>query len=93
VNLDAHHADNRLVSWGSYPEGAATKMESADLKEDGSTLAQAFGPAENGTGRMVIQAASVFPTTHAYATITVSAAVTEGKCRFQANYTVALQQF
>jgi hypothetical protein len=93
VQLTQHAGGPVFLTWGSYPEKQPTKMESANLKEDGSFLALPFGPAENGTGQMVIQAASVFPSTHAFATITVSAAVTEGKCRFQANYTVALQQF
>jgi hypothetical protein len=93
VQLTQHAGGPVFLIWGSYPEKQATKTESSTLQEDGSSLAQAFGPTENGTGQMIIQASSVFTSTHAYATITVSAAVTEGKCRFQANYTVALQQF
>jgi hypothetical protein len=93
VQLTQHAGGPVFLTWGSYPEKQPTKTEPATLKEDGDSLAQAFGPTENGTGQMIIQASSVFPSTHAYATITVSAAVTEEKCRFQANYTVALQQF
>ena len=90
VQLTQHAGGPVFFTWGSYPKEQPTKMESGELKEDGSMHAV---PLEGSAGQMVIQAASVFSATHAFATITLSAAVTEGKCRFQANYTVALQQF
>ena len=57
------------------------------------SLAQGFTATEHGTGQMVIQASAVGTSVHTFATITVSASVTEGFCRFQANYTVAQQRF
>ena len=83
-----------FLTWGSYPEKQPTRMETAVLKETGALDAQSFGPTENGTGQMIIQASGGLATSvHTYATITVSASVTEGVCRFQANYTVSQQRF
>ena len=50
-------------------------------------LSQSFTEAEDGSGEMNIQAANQPGTTNAtLANITVSAAVTENLCWFQANY-------
>jgi hypothetical protein len=95
VQLTEDAGSQVFLTWGSIPDKAVPRMETAVLKEGGSTsLAQAFGPPENGTGQMTIQASGGLGTpVHTYATITVSASVTEGVCRFQANYTVAQQRF
>jgi hypothetical protein len=69
-------------------------MKPAVLKNDGDSAFEVFAPGtEEGTGQMIIQASSVATSVDTYATITVLAAVTEEKCRFQANYTVAQQRF
>jgi len=94
VKLTQGSESDVFLTWGSYPEKFATKMETDVLKESNPSLQQSFGPGENGTGQMVIQASAGLTThVHSFATITVSASVTEGFCRFQANYTVAQQQF
>ena len=95
VQLTQHAGSQVFLTWGSIPEGAVPRMETAVLKEGGPTsLTQTFAPPENGTGQMTIQASGGLSTpVHTFATITVSASVTEGVCRFQANYTVAQQRF
>ena len=92
VSLTAE-AENVFATWVSLPEKQPTKVESVFLAT-GKSLAQAFGPTENGSGAMIIQAST--PTSspsHQYATITLTVAVIEGECRFQANYTLATQTF
>ena len=94
VQLTQQAGSAVFLTWGSYPEKQPTRMETAVLKETGALDAQSFGPTENGTGQMIIQASGGLATSvHTYATITVSASVTEGVCRFQANYTVSQQRF
>jgi hypothetical protein len=95
ATLTEHAGSPVFLTWGSVPDKQVPRMETAVLKEGGPTsLTQTFAPAENGTGQMIIQASGDLSTSvHTYATITVSAAVTEGVCRFQGNYTVAQQRF
>jgi hypothetical protein len=94
VQLTQHAGSPVFLTWGSYPKEQPTKVETAVLKEDGSTVAQSFGPAESGTGQMIIQATGDLSTSvHTFATITVSASVTGSFCRIQANYTVAQKRF
>jgi hypothetical protein len=95
VTLTQHAGSAVFLTWGSVPDKQVPRMETAVLKEGVPTsLTQTFAPAENGTGQMTIQASAGLATAvHTYATITVSASVTEGFCRFQANYTVAQQRF
>lgn len=92
VSLTAE-AENVFVAWESLPEKQPTRFES-ELVTEGKFLAQGFGPTENGSGAMIIQAST--PTSspsHQYATITLTSAVIEGECRFQANYTLATKTF
>jgi hypothetical protein len=93
VQLTQHAGSAVFLTWGSYPDKQPTKVETAVLKADNESLAKGFGPTELGTGQIVIQASAVGTSVHTYATITASASVTEGFCRFQANYTVAQQRF
>jgi hypothetical protein len=94
VQLTENPGATEFLTWGSIPEKQTTRMETDVLKSGNTSLAQAFAPAENGTGQMIIQVTSGLETPeHIFATITVSASVTEGFCRFQANYTVARQHF
>jgi hypothetical protein len=87
-------AETVFVMWDSLPAGALSKMESVVLSGSNKLLAQAFGPAEHGTGQMIIQASTVAANpSDVFATITVSASVIEGVCRFQANYTLARKTF
>jgi hypothetical protein len=94
VQLTEHAGSAVFLTWGSVPDKQLPRMETAVLKEGATSLTQAFAPAENGTGQMTIQASGGLATpVHTYATITVSASVTEGVCRFQANYTATQQRF
>ena len=82
-----------FLTWGSYPDKQPIRMETDVLKEGNPSLTQTFAAPEFGRGQMVIQAsAGLTSSLRTYATITVSASVTEGFCRFQGNYTVAQEQ-
>jgi len=94
VKLTKEAGSTVFLTWGSYPDKQPVKMETDVLKEGNTSLEQAFEAPEFGTGQMVIQASAGLTTpVHTFATITVSSSVTEGFCRFQANYTEAQQQF
>ena len=94
VKLTEEAGSTVFLTWGSYPHKQPVKTETDVLKEGNKSLEQAFAAPEFGTGQMVIQASAGLTTPlHTFATITVSSSVTEGFCRFQANYTVAQQQF
>jgi hypothetical protein len=94
VQLTEHAGSPVFLTWGSYPEGQPTKMKTDVLKAGHTSDVETFGPTEKGTGQMIIQAtANLSTSVHTFATITVSASVTENVCRFQANYTVAQQRF
>jgi hypothetical protein len=94
VKLTEIPSSTVFLTWGSYPTKQPIKMETDVLKADNPSLEQAFGATESGTGQMIIQASAGLTTSlHTFATITVSPSVTEGFCRFQANYTESQQQF
>ena len=94
VKLTEEAGSTVFLTWGSYPDKQPVKMETDVLKEGNPSLEQSFGATEFGTGQMVIQASAGLTTSlHTFATVTVSSSVTEGFCRFQANYTVAQQRF
>jgi hypothetical protein len=95
VTLTQHAGSPVFVTWGSIPNAKVPRMATAVLKEGGPlSLTETFAPEEQGTGEMIIQASGDLSTSvHTFATITVSASVTEGVCRFQGNYTVAQQRF
>ena len=82
-----------FVMSDTIPSGAVSKMESKALKA-GETITSTFDKTEKGSGQIIIQASTVAaePTDN-FAAITVSASVTEAKCRFQANYTLATKTF
>jgi hypothetical protein len=82
-----------FVMSDTIPSGHATKMESKALAA-GKTITSTFAPPEVGTGQTIIQASTVAAApTDDFVAITVSSSVTEGKCRFQANYTLATKTF
>lgn len=87
-------AETVFVMWDAIPAGKVSQMESVSLTGSNKLLAKAFGPTEHGTGQMIIQASTVAANpTDNFASITVSASVIEGVCRFQANYTLATKTF
>jgi hypothetical protein len=76
-----------FVMWNNIPNKAAPTQANTILSSGNHELKQTFSPAEIGSGQASIQAANQVGTPAAtIATITVSAAVTEGVCWFQANY-------
>jgi hypothetical protein len=94
VQLTQHAGSPVFVTLGSVPKGQVPRMATAVLKEGAPPILETFGNTEVGTGQVIIQASAGLSTpVHTYATITVSASVTEGVCRFQGNYTVAQQRF
>jgi hypothetical protein len=82
-----------FVMWDSIPNGKVSEMKSVALAV-GKTIITTFDKTEQGTGQTIIQASTVAAEpTDDFAAITVSSSVTEGKCRFQANYTLATKTF
>lgn len=82
-----------FVMWDSIPNGKVSEMKSVALAV-GKTIVTTFDKTEQGTGQTSIQASTLAAApTDDFAAITVSSSVTEGKCRFQANYTLATKTF
>jgi hypothetical protein len=76
-----------FVLWNSIPNKALPKQENVILSSTNPELSLSFTGTEQGSGEVSIQAANQPGTSKAtLANITVSAAVTEGECWFQANY-------
>jgi hypothetical protein len=85
--------ENVFVTSERLPEKQPSTVESVLLAQ-GKFIAPTFGPTENGSGAMIIQAST--PTSspsHQFASITLTAAVIGSECRVQANYTLATQTF
>lgn len=88
-------AETVFLMWDTLPNGQPSKMESAVLSPTTiPSLEAVFVSAANGSGTMLIQASTVAANpSDQFASITVSASVIEGVCRFQANYTLATKTF
>jgi hypothetical protein len=79
--------DATFVLWNSIPNKATPQQENFVLKSTNPEFSRSFTGAEDGSGEVDIQAANQPGSSKAtLANITVSAAVTEGECWFQANY-------